>query len=87
MGEGFVDGAGCASVDEDFGDFGEVGGVIAESQHFAGAAGALVAVAEIEHRVLIAVADDKGIGGEARVARVFSGWRLVVQRIARGVGG
>jgi len=81
VGEGLVDGAGCAGVDEDVGDFGEVERVVAEGEHLAGAAGALIAEAEVEHGVLAAVFDDVGVGGEAAVAGVGCGWVLVVERI------
>jgi hypothetical protein len=42
----------------------------AEGDHLAGAAGTLVAEAEVEHGPLTTVADDVGVGGEACVARV-----------------
>ena len=65
--------AGRAGVDEDLGDLGEVERIVAEGEHFAGAAWALVPEAEVEHRVLAAVFHDVRVRGEAAVAGVGRG--------------
>jgi len=73
VGEGFVDGAWSARVDEDLRNLDEGVGSGTEGEHLASAAGALIAEAIVEHGVTATVLHDEGIRGEAAVAGVGCG--------------
>ena len=61
VGEGFVNAAGWAGVDEDLGDFDEGIGIDAEGKHLARATWTLVAEAEVEHREVDSVLNNEWV--------------------------
>src|SRR5580658_1448638 len=71
VGEGLINGAGWADINENFGHLREVVGIFAKGKEFARAARPSGGESEVEHSVLIAVGHDVGVGREARIGAVM----------------